>query len=143
MVKSCGTASSNNTIAIMTGADPHLRFIPLLLVLAICILSSCSRENSESAGAPLVDGSLQGVEGRIAFASHTGISVINVDGSHLTHLAPQGSWPSWSPDGSQIVFANSTNGNTDIYLMNVDGSGMTRLTTTGGIAPSWSPNGRR
>jgi len=44
----------------------------------------------------------------------------------------------WSPDGSQIVFADS-----DLFIMNTDGTNLVRLTTGGGNYPSWSPDDRQ
>ncbi|SVE50169.1 uncharacterized protein METZ01_LOCUS503023, partial [marine metagenome] len=35
--------------------------------------------------------------------------------------------PSWSPDGSQIVFASDRGGDYDIYLMDADGSNLTNI----------------
>jgi Tol biopolymer transport system component len=39
--------------------------------------------------------------------------------------------PSWSPDGSQIVFWSNRTGTSQIYVMNRDGSGLTQLTFEG------------
>jgi Tol biopolymer transport system component len=36
--------------------------------------------------------------------------------------------PSWSPDGSQIAFMATRDGNAEIYTMNSDGSAQTNLT---------------
>jgi TolB protein len=51
---------------------------------------------------------------------------------------------SWSPDGSQIAFSSTRDGNTEIYLMNLDGSHVVRLTNnpTSDKEPSWSPDGQ-
>ena len=81
------------------------------------------------------------------------IYVVNTDGSEATrHTATrltQGSpWdndPSWSPDGTEIVFSRSVYQG-DSYLVTVaaDGTGETVL-TAGGVrehSPSWSPDGQ-
>jgi hypothetical protein len=103
-----------------------------------------------------------GENGKIVFSarmvddgSHE-IYTVNPDGTGLTRLttAPNDDIdPSWSPDGTKIVFASArnTNPNTcslfcnDIYVMNADGSQQTRLTTTttdvGEAWPAWSPDG--
>jgi Tol biopolymer transport system component len=44
--------------------------------------------------------------------------------------------PSWSPDGSQIVFWSNRTGTSQIYVMNRDGSGLTQLTFEGA---NWDP----
>jgi TolB protein len=51
----------------------------------------------------------------------------------------------FAPDGTNIAFASSVDGNTDIYSMPVDGGTPQRLTTARGIdtQPSWAPNGRQ
>jgi Tol biopolymer transport system component len=55
---------------------------------------------------------------------------INVDGSGFRRLTngPRDYWTSWSPDGSQIVFAALRDGNYDIYVVDADGSNEVRLT---------------
>lgn len=40
-------------------------------------------------------------------------------------------WPSWSPDGKQLVFASNRTGQSEIYLSNADGSGIVQLTHGG------------
>lgn len=50
--------------------------------------------------------------------------------------------PSWSPDGSQLVFSSSMNGNPEIYSINASGSGVKRLTFSNASAstsPAWNP----
>jgi Tol biopolymer transport system component len=84
--------------------------------------------------------------------------VMNADGSGqhaLTHFstAPQlfGSTVtsdlSWSPDGTEIVFAafrNDQGGREQLYVLNVRTHGVRRLTnlSTGATEPAWSPDGR-
>lgn len=103
-----------------------------------------------------------GGAGQIAFASaRTGIPqvyIINLDTTGLTMLTnmEEGACqPSWSPDGSQIVFISpcqargefyeNTYRNSSLYIMNADGSGQKTLTTTPGsdFDPAWSPDGKR
>lgn len=51
--------------------------------------------------------------------------------------------PSYSPDGSKIVFNSDRGGTPALYIMNSDGSNVTRLTYGDGryYAPAWSPRG--
>jgi len=53
--------------------------------------------------------------------------------------------PDWSPDGRQIAFDTTRDGNFEIYVMNADGSNQRRLTNHFNVdaRPSWSPNGRQ
>jgi Tol biopolymer transport system component len=76
------------------------------------------------------------------------IWVMNADGSSPTAITSDGAFansPSWSPDGSKIVFQSNRDGTDQIYVMNADGSGITRLTNGewGDQAPAWSPDGSK
>ena len=54
-------------------------------------------------------------------------------------------YPRFSPDGRRIAFQRFDLSVRvwDIWIMNVDGGAQTRLTFSGGSAPSWSPDGKR
>jgi len=51
--------------------------------------------------------------------------------------------PSFSPDGSKIVFESDRGGSQQIYVMNADGTGQRRISFGGGwyASPQWSPDG--
>ena len=55
--------------------------------------------------------------------------------------------PSWSPDGSKIVFSSDMHGQwgSNIYVMDSDGTNITRLTKqdSSDMSPSWSPDGSK
>ena len=53
-------------------------------------------------------------------------------------------YPKYSPDGTKIAFisALNTGEGTHLYTINPDGSGLNRLTTSGTLNFSWSPNGK-
>ena len=76
------------------------------------------------------------------------IYLANADGSQLTALTDDlfwDNWPSWSPDGSQLVFtcrqrvAGLGGG---ICAINADGSNRRQLSNSNDWEPSWSPDGR-
>ena len=48
--------------------------------------------------------------------------------TRLTHDEKTNFYPTWSPDGKQILFDSERDGNTEIYVMKADGSSQTRLT---------------
>ena len=53
--------------------------------------------------------------------------------------------PSWSPDGSRLVFVSDRMGSPQLFVMNASGAGERRLTTRGryNVTPAWSPVGDR
>jgi len=53
--------------------------------------------------------------------------------------------PLFSPDGSQIAFTATVNGNTDVYVVSTNGGDPTRLTFHPGAdyARGWTPDGKR
>jgi len=72
---------------------------------------------------------------------HTEIYVMNVDGSGITRLTTNGASDdvvSWSPDGKQIGFYSSRDGDQGIFVMNADGSSPKRIGT--GSGPRWTYN---
>lgn len=73
--------------------------------------------------------------------------VVNSDGTGLKQIlanAAEVQRPTFSPDGSQILFVDNRDKNTDLYVMRTDGSNERRLTTDPAFDewPSWSPDGR-
>ena len=54
-------------------------------------------------------------------------------------------YPFWSPDGSQIVFASSRDGDFEIFIMDADGSNQQKLTDNNiedfASPGAWSPDG--
>ena len=49
--------------------------------------------------------------------------------------------PAWSPDGTQIIFSSSMQGNPELYVTDVSGGRPKRLTISNGanMSPNWNP----
>jgi WD40-like Beta Propeller Repeat len=101
-------------------------------------------ENQPGSGCPSPGAVAWSPDGRtLAYDCGTGIRLVTADGSHRRKL-PTGSihldasWPSWSPDGTRLAFADVGGG---IYTIRLDGTGLRRLVADGS-APDWSPDGR-
>jgi Tol biopolymer transport system component len=68
--------------------------------------------------------------GVAAFGADWHIYTMNADGGNLTRLTPDGfpgETPAFSPDGNQIVFGSTAEGDSSIYVMNNDGTGLKRV----------------
>ncbi len=84
----------------------------------------------------------------IAFVQNTDLMVMNADGSNQTTVFDAGEvWyePSWSPDGTQLVFGSDIQGG-GVFKIDVDGTNLQNVvapvvaSTGGGFArPVWSP----
>jgi Tol biopolymer transport system component len=84
--------------------------------------------------------------GTVQTSSASPLWIVNSDGAGLRQLTTDGAIdyrPTWSPDGSQIAFVSTRDGNPEIYVMNADGTGQTNITNDAANdnSPSWSPSG--
>ncbi|MFC1564788.1 TolB family protein [candidate division KSB1 bacterium] len=113
-----------------------MRGIYLLLILINSIVISCSSITDLEQS---VDDHL-----KIAYVNYLdppGIYVMNRDSSECKRVTDTCSdyYPSWSPDGTKIVYGNLYNG---IFVVNIETSDNVLLSDTGKY-PSWSPDGSK
>jgi TolB protein len=71
------------------------------------------------------------------------IWVMDRSGANPRQVHGQGWDPSWSPDGTQILFASNIEGANQLFVMNLDGSGLRRVTDFDSLRgrSDWSPDG--
>jgi Tol biopolymer transport system component len=74
---------------------------------------------------------------------------MGADGAYqpnLTNNSANEFQPAWSPDGKQIAFESSRDGNVEVYTMTASGRKQRRLTRRplgSDGEPAWSPDGKR
>ncbi|HQU82482.1 MAG TPA: DPP IV N-terminal domain-containing protein [Pyrinomonadaceae bacterium] len=85
--------------------------------------------------------------GRIAFEIFGNAFAINADGTNQMQLPPAGSFPSWSFDGTKLLYNRTTSLDPDqeIYITNADGTRNRQITfnSFNDYKPRWSPDGTR
>jgi TolB protein len=88
---------------------------------------------------------------RIVFTLPAGngqvLTSVNNEGKDKRDLIQSGlnSWAAFSPDGKQLAFSSSRDGDYEIYVMDTAGGQPHRLTKSPGLdlRPTWSPDGKR
>jgi Tol biopolymer transport system component len=121
---------------------------------ALAVAASLAAASLTIAAAPTA--AADPAPGRIAFSDFVTnqIYTVNPDGTALAQLThePNGiaaRWPSWSPNGSRILFDRLKLSNFvgRIWIMNADGTGQRRLVSDvpghSDLQPAFFPDGRR
>jgi dipeptidyl aminopeptidase/acylaminoacyl peptidase len=144
---------------LMTTA-PRRRVLAVLAAAAPALLLACDDDDRCDTRNPLMPVCAAVApplaSERVAFSSDRDdpggpldIYAMNADGSGVVRLTanPGLDWsPSWSPDGSRIVWSSVQPGAArQLYTMNADGSDVRQLTNQPGTPgfPHWSPDGAR
>lgn len=79
---------------------------------------------------------------RLVFNDDFGLHTITATGDSLQAVYPGGSFPSWSPDGSEIAFSTTI----QVWGVHPDGTGLHEITPAGppyGGDADWSPDSKR
>lgn len=71
------------------------------------------------------------------------IWLMDRSGANPHKINGQGWDPTWSPDGTQILFASDSEGTNQLFIMNLDGSSLRRITDFDALRgrSDWSPDG--
>ena len=86
----------------------------------------------------------------IAFNSRMGgnsdIYIVDTNGNNLTQLTTSSAhdlYPSWSPDGTQLVYQTNEGGDQEVAIIGISGGSSYNLTNNGcnDWGPVWSPDG--
>lgn len=89
----------------------------------------------------------------VTFAGGQGnvdLCTVSLDKSETKHLIGDSGKlsheesPAWSPDGKQIAFTSTRDGNQEIYVIDASGQNLKRITQDPGLDahPTWTPDGR-
>ena len=149
-----GQSIGINGSATLTGLEPGDHEVALMGVASNCTVTGSNPRTvtavADETTTVSFDVECMFVLGKIAFArvSEAGIADIHVipgsDGASSL-IQERGSDPAWSPDGTQIAFTTSRDGNLEVYIMQADGSNPVNLTNNPGFdaEPTWSPDGTK
>ncbi len=120
-------------------------------------LATSTESATESVLLPPLSTLLGGGAGQIAFASERAgapqIFLVDLKGENafqVTNMPNGACQPSWSPDGTRLVFispcrrAEEVYTDSSLYIINADGSGLVTLDASpgGNFDPAWSPDGQ-
>jgi len=76
----------------------------------------------------------------LVFNDSFGMHIVTVDGESLQTIYSGGSYPNWSPDGTEIAFSTRS----QVFTIHPDGTGLAARSPTSlaaAVDPDWSPDG--
>ena len=131
--------------------------IPTITDYGICVMDADGRNRTQVLAPPssvtAKSPSWSPNGKRIVYASNAG-TIITMDSDGSNHRLVVGStaifgdshWPSYSPDGTKILFSSQREAKWQIYVVDVNGNNETRLSSEEverEYMPAWSPNGTK
>ena len=118
-----------------------------MLFIGICLIPVLGCNNSTEPSSPK-DITDFANHYELVYAYQNEIHTILSTGGNYQQLTSDNIYdhePVWSPDGTQIVFVSTREGDLDIFIMDKDGSNLTRLTQNAESSQSarFSPDGQQ
>src|SRR5687767_11823463 len=114
-----------------------------ILVLALAIASWCLLPAAALAAFPGAAGKLAFVSARNGAPADNDLYTMNSDGTvqtRITSFSGDELYPSWSHDGTKIVFQQDPGLHPEIWVANADGTGSQQLTSNAAADrhPAWN-----
>ncbi len=119
------------------------------ILVAAVVLSACGLVPATvQAAFPGTNGKLAFTSARNGFPADSDLHTMAADGSaqaRISSLDGDELYPSWSKDGTKLVFERNAGLRPDIWVANADGSSAAALTNgaAGDYHPAWSPTGTK
>ena len=133
----------------MSAAAPARDRAALIRVLIACLAALIVWQLAAASA----DAAFLGANGKLAISSprsgypaDSDVYTLNADGTaetRITSLDQDELNPTWSPDGTKLLFDRNPDLRPDVYAANADGSNRVQLTTDAAsdLRPAWSYNG--
>ncbi len=132
-------------LAFSTPTDPRTEWAIMLLDVRLRVAHTIGRYSWRIAlpmewspdGTRLAYATVSAPSDIFIYDLNTGIT------SNLTRSFAEDRYPTWSPDGTHLLFFSNRNGRFETYSIHPDGTNLTQMTSDEGILPAFSPDGRQ
>src|SRR5947208_2436008 len=124
------------------GSYQHRAFL-VLIFLAVKYTVAAESDKPKTAKAEKLPQSILFTSMRDRHVQLVLLDANGVDTKVLTTVPVNNTYPAWSPDGKQIVFASQDSLGKGLFAMNADGKNVRRLTHGTDTGAAWSPDGTK